>query len=172
MSALEYLKEIEWTNAGLCPVCCRTREEQHAQWCRLDRAIGILERSTRVEQPLGKADAKEILLKRCAELNPRSQTEPIPFVEQPKAGEFVKDWRKSREKHIEVKTPTDNPQFYLKWLEAKTDEACVIIDRLEQDNKILHKRLSDLAAKGMKEIGFTPTEQPKIEFEHKSIGPL
>lgn len=42
---------------------------------------------------------------------------------------------------------------------------CDIIDRLQAENTILNNRLSDLAAKGMEDMGFTPAEQPKKKWE-------
>lgn len=44
--ALEYLKEIEWMD-DKCPVCQRWRADQHGQWCRLDKAIGVLAKQSK-----------------------------------------------------------------------------------------------------------------------------
>lgn len=59
MTAIEYLKEIEWMD-DRCPVCKRWRTDLHAQWCRLDRAIGVLEKTC--ERQTDKGDKMMIKL--------------------------------------------------------------------------------------------------------------
>lgn len=109
--ALEALKEIEWMGTfERCPVCGQFRSLQHAQWCRLDRAIGWLERES--DQPEETRKTIELLEEidemqfpfsvrngRPLTVIPQAQTKKIIanvkevlalLAKQPKAGEFTK----------------------------------------------------------------------------------